>query len=105
MIAKELREIADRAPVDAVVTARLNELARKADDLQAAAEEEQAARAESSDVADCGHDDDAREALAWASRAFEQQPPSMAEILAEAVLELAERYRSWLAGTAEEAPR
>jgi hypothetical protein len=87
MIAKELREIADQAAVDAVVADRLNGLARKADDLQAAAE------------SDCGHDDDAREALAWASRAFELQPPAMAQILADAVLSLAERYRTWLAGS------
>lgn len=47
----------------------------------------------------CGHDDDRREALTWASRQFRSAGIEDMHAVADAVLALADRYLAWLRGS------
>jgi hypothetical protein len=47
----------------------------------------------------CGHDDDRREALTCASRQFRSAGIEDMHAVADAVLELADRYLAWLRGS------
>jgi hypothetical protein len=48
------------------------------------------------DADGCGHDDDRREALAWASRQFRLVGIEDMHAIGDVVLELADRYLAWL---------